>query len=250
MNIEKSKFPLAFLKEWMNFRKELDKIVLDNEDVVQLIEDDNTLKIVDKKTSEDFYFLIKDLSYKQSNTTGRGLKAHVSFQRRPASHVSIDVHISNNYELEKIPNVILKWIKLLSEYSNIHLTREEEYIHQYQEQYFQEFEIIDDDSYENPFELQKQLLLHSYLKSLINFLERKQDEYEVDEVITETNQLMINIQNYSKKKVIKDLSKLFAKMQAKNLELIKDEAIKVLVSILKTTYEAGIKALIETMYKI
>ena len=240
---------MAFLKEWINFKKELNKIVLDNEEIIQLVEDDNTIKLVNKNISKDFYFLIKNPSYKQSNTTGQGRKAHINFERRPASKVSIDVHVINNYELEKILDLIKKWIELLKEYSIIHLSKEEEYFHKYQDQYFHEFEIVGDDSYENPFDLQRQLLLHNYLKALTNFLDIKRDKYEVDEIINDTNLIMINIPNYSKKKIIKDLSKLFAKMQIKNLELIKEQAIKVLSSIIKITYETGIKALIENVFK-
>ena len=91
-----------------------------------------------------------------------------------------------------------------------------------------------DDADYNPFADKQQFLLHTLLSKLSNELQEiKEADVDLAEIISDTEYLKDNIQNFSKKDVIRKISKIFSRLKKVSVKLAwdifdvaKKEAIK------------------------
>ena len=125
----------------------------------------------------------------------------------------------------EIPNIIIsfnKWIALLRGYNSVNLTEDDYFTDFYEQEFFQEFEIVDADAEITPFTHRQQVALYNLLETIEGeLIIQKNDNLKLDEVILETQYLKENIQNLSKKAVVGKLARILAKIKKSGVKLIK-----------------------------
>jgi len=114
------------------------------------------------------------------------------------------------------------WLSYLKRYSLISFSEEELFIKKYQEEFYQEFEILDDDADVNPFEHNKQLFILKFLTQVESELKNSEQQEATKEIIQNVSNLRENIQNLTKRNAIKSLATIFAKIKKMSLKIFID----------------------------
>jgi len=138
----------------------------------------------------------------------------------PSSNISNDiVNVTTNEKA--VLHQFESWIGWLSVYDRTNLTPEEEFFKKYKEEFYTEFEIIDDDSETDSFELKQQLFIDQYLEHMeIKLLPISKEDIEIKEIVEDIKDLRKNLGKESKKKVIRKLSSVFAKLRKSSVKLL------------------------------
>ncbi|MGI4806379.1 MAG: hypothetical protein ACRYFL_16545 [Janthinobacterium lividum] len=143
------------------------------------------------------------------------------------------------------------WVKILKEYDSIDLSQEDEFIKHYQEEYFEEWKIVDEDTNEKPFNNQQQIAIFRLLEYVETKLkEDENQDSELTHIIQETESLKANIQNLTKNAVVKGLSKIFAKIKKKGLPLLFEVLKEVKKEIIKKVITEGFEIGSSTFHHI
>jgi hypothetical protein len=179
---------------------------------------ENLLKVIDKDVDSDFHFTIE--KYKKNNNS--------SFQflmtRIPKSVNDNGVY-QNWVDISSLGGQFDAWLKLLSEYETTNSFFDDPIAKSFREEFFAEFEIVDEDADISPLNTKQILLLDSYLDSV----EAKLSEYTTDqnsqdlqEIKEDIFQLKENLTRKSKKWVISKLTNIWAKIAKQGTKFIKE----------------------------
>lgn len=131
-----------------------------------------------------------------------------------------------------------QWLNNVKAYDEISLTADEERSKQYEKEFFEEYKILDEDADTAAFEHEKQIFLYNLLTNLQEQLRlENKDDPKIIEIIEQSENLKNNIQNPTKRKVVREMSKIYAKIKKHGLKLLlnvwedtKKEAFKRLIS--------------------
>lgn len=135
------------------------------------------------------------------------------------------------------------WITILEQYQKIKSVFDDPILKSFQEEYFAEFEILEDEK-EKPLENNQILLLDEYLENLNLGLEKHKTELnkiKIDEIQSEINALQENLTSQNKLEIAKKFSKILARIKKLGTTFLKEfitEGKKQIIS-------KGIKFLIE-----
>lgn len=233
--MNKKEFPIILLRDiaeiikTARLNKNLYSSVIDTEIV------DFNITFKDKDESSNFYFSISDPIMQNGKPFYK-----VNFLPH---HVTTVTLYSTTSETRTVWQHFENWLKILREYDSIDLSQDDEFIKQYQKEYFEEWQILDDDADEKPFNDQQQVAIFKLLEFVeAKLKEDENQDVELADIINETESLKANIQNFTKNAVVKAISKIFAKIKKKGLPL--------LFEILKEVKKEGIKRVITEGYDI
>ncbi|MDI5948542.1 hypothetical protein [Flavobacterium yafengii] len=231
----KKKIPLQILKTLVPFLKKessMFEIIPQNQFLI---------KIVDKDKNSDFHFIIEDFKNESAFS--------VLVNRKPESDLATKIHRKwvNADLLEK---EFQSWLNILEDYDNIKSIFDDNILEAFSNEYYSEFEIIDEDAEINPLKIKQILLLDEHLEKIQNNIEKYKtdiNEVEIDDIICEVIELRENLTKKSKKWVIKKLSVVWAKISKQGPVLIKEflsEGSKYLIKeSVKFIFEKGIDLL-------
>ena len=221
---KKKDLPLAVLKTlepYVNLQGEKFKVIVN----------ENLLHVNDIDDTSDFFFSIKD--YKEQNNS-----FHFLLERKPKNHKDTSV-IKNWINLNNLDKHFKSWVNLLNQYDEVVSFYDDPIIKSNAEQFYQKFEILDENSDFETFNLEQQLLLEEYLNTAKkNLLSLKENENEgktllIEELENEADEIKSVLTKESKKKVIRRLSKFLGKAQKTGLDVIKAIFINVSSEIIK-----------------
>lgn len=210
--MEKRNYSLSFLKNLQKIHLDVNQIVEENRSVVAFFK------------NEELEIIIKDLApksnfnFKISNPRQVNSKINYKLEYTPRNTTSVEPG-TITVESERVMNTLKGWIHRINEYNKITITKKDKIVSEYADEFYEDFEIIDEDAEENPFELEKQLILHNFLIKAITVLEEDGDNQHL---IEEAQDLKANLPKLTKKATIRKLSNLFAKIRHKSLPLIKE----------------------------
>jgi hypothetical protein len=193
------------------------------------------VKVVDKDKDSDFYFNIED--YKMEN----GLKLLIDW--KPANKESI----SNNRswcEGKQLDGFFSNWVNLLKRYETVNSFFDDPIIKSFAEEYYSEFEIIDEDADKKPFNTKQILLLDEHLESIEKSIDKFRTEKnanQLDSIKKDINELRDNLTIKSKKWIIKNISTIWAKITKQGTPFLKEFLSEAKKEIIKE----GIKFMIE-----
>ena len=229
---KKKDLPLIILKSLQPF------VNLRGEKFETLDPKKNLLKVVDQDPDSSFHFIIEE--YKKSNSG----KFQFLMSRSPTSQNDNGIY-RTWVDIPDLEPQFQAWIKLLDEYENIESFFDDPIINSFKEEYYAEFEIIDEDDADiKPLNTKQILLLDSYLedidKRLDKFITEKNAE-NIEEIREDISQLKDNLTSKSKKWVVKGLSKIWAKIAKQGTKFIKE----ILTESKKEMIKQSIKGLIE-----
>jgi len=233
--INKKKLPLRHAQDIHDLYDKVRSYATTKNDLITIIEDKELkLLLIDNDSHSDFYFTLSDPSFPSE-------KSHFNIVYTPANNTSLKPYnaVTN---ADGVMASIKGWTDLIEKYNTINLTPNEILINQYEDEFFSGFEIIDDDAEFKSFDFPRQLLIQNFLQRTLEIL--NEDDSDNTEIIEEVNELKDNIQNLTKKIIVRKLSRIFAIVRKKSLELCK----KIVIEAGKELFKKAISIGVESVY--
>ncbi|MBE0391302.1 hypothetical protein [Flavobacterium sp. PL002] len=226
---KKKDLPLAILKPlepFVNLKGEKFEVVEPKE---------NLLKVIDKDLDSIFHFTIEKYQ-KGNNGTFQFLMTRIP--RNINDHGVYQTWV----DVSGLTSQFETWLGLLDE--NVNSFFDDPITESFKEEFYAEFEIIEDDAEKKPLNTKQILLLDNYLDNVENklseFITNKNSE-EIKDIQEEIILLRENLTTKSKKWVITKLTQIWAKMAKQGTNLIKE----FLTETKKELITQGIKGLID-----
>lgn len=231
----KKKIPLQILKTLEPFLKE-------NSSMFEIIpQNEFLIKIADKDKNSDFYFIIED--FKNQSV----FSALVN--RKPESDFTTKIH-RKWVNVDSLANEFQSWLSILEGYDNVKSIFDDPIIEAFANEYYSEFEIIDEDAEINPLKIKQILLLDEHLENIEKNIDKYKtdiNKVEIEDILDEVTELRENLTKKPKKWVIKKLSLVWAKISKQGPALVKDfltEGSKYLIKeSVKFVFEKGMDLL-------
>ena len=235
----KKKLPLDVLKvleQYVDFKNEL----------FEVIPPDNfLLKIKDTDKDSDFFFYIEEYQIDAGN-------AKFLLTRKPASSLNIDT--ASNWYIQGAVNAIFKeWANTLQGYNTVKTFYDDPILDSFTEEYFAEFEIVDEDADVKPFSTKQILFLDSYLQNIEETIEKfktEENATQIAEIKKDAAELREELTNSPKKKVIKKLSKIWAKIAKQGTKFIKEFLSEARKEFIKEGIKEGFKWIMENGHNL
>lgn len=209
---KKKELPLVILKSLEPF------VNLKGEKFVVIEPKENLLMAKDKDFDSDFHFTIE--KYQKSK------KGTFQFlMTRSPKNGNDNGNYQTWLEVSELSKQFSTWIKLLDEYENVSSFFDDPITNSFKEEFYAEFEIIDEEAETTPLQTNQILLLDSYLEKIDNSLTDFQSEtnsLEIQEIKSDINILRENLTNKSKKWIVTKLTTIWAKIAKQGTEFIKE----------------------------
>lgn len=199
-------------------------------DIIEIVET-NELYYFRDKTQNNFYFYV-GIPDKKSNGNPTLYKINYGPSTRNnksslTSEVSKSDVVDNFYH----------WIDIVKDFNSINFNYKKDFLKIYEEEIYSDFENIDDDTDEKPFDTNQQVILYKFLEATIIYLNNKHpDNKDIEEIIAESNSLKNEIPSLTKRIASKRFSKVLAKIKKYNpitfkevYDVAKKEVIKYLL---------------------
>jgi hypothetical protein len=199
---------------------------------------DFLIKFNDKDKDSDYYFIIEQYRVESSNLL-------LLINYKPRSKESVESHRTwiNGVGLDQSFG---DWVKLLERYDKIKTIYDDPIEKKYKDEFYAEFEIVDDDADITSFNINQQLWLDSYLEKIIYLLDSHNGTNpELSELKEQVFELKDNLTNLTKKKIIEKLSWIWAKARKIGLPILKEIYVQVRNEIIKQLVEGNIKIIME-----
>lgn len=215
---------------------------LDVTDLTNVNDTDAYLLIKDPDPSSDFFFSVLDIKIHNDSKTHRGpTPPSYLIKYKPVNDINV-----SSYELliaaDQLKVIYAKWKRRINEYSE-HIPQQltnDPILEQYEEDFFSDFEMTDEDADIHSFSTKEQLRIDAYLTYIIKRLEvykEKSDtkqaiKDEVEGVIDAAKVLQETQTKLTKNQVAKRLANILAqckKVSLKVLGEVKSEVVKGLV---------------------
>ena len=196
-----------------------------NRDLIRPINDEKlSFHLIDIDENSDFYFKV----YPQKE--GKHL-----VERKPAHGNSVDA-IGHTLAIDEIPKHFEAWISILAQYNEIITIFDDPILKAYEDEFYQEFKILEDDAEYMPFKYETQKLIQGYLefaKKELNEKKNEENAERIEAIIVECKQLEAVITKVPKNKIVEKLAKIWAKARKEGLDIVsklytvwKDETVK------------------------
>lgn len=228
---KKKDLPLVILKSLQPF------VNLRGEKFEILDPKDNLLKVVDQEPESIFHFTIEEYRKAQNG------RFQFLMSCSPKSQDENGIYKSW-LEISQLEPQFQAWIKLLDEYENVESFFDDPILESFRDEYFTEFEIIDEDADTKPLNTKQILLLDSHLEDvgerLSDYLTEKNTD-QISEIQEDILELRENLTNKSKKWIIENLTIIWAKIAKQGTKFIKE----FLSESKKEVIKHGVKGLIE-----
>lgn len=231
--INKKNHTLILLQTVERLFKRIRTFVEVNNDILELTKNEPfELEIEDKSKYSDFKFSVSNPTQNSSN------KIIFEAEFNPTNSTSLASRKVPTEE-NSIVTLLEQWTNLIKAYNKTELSAEESILNEYEQEFYANFEILDEDADTKPFELEKQVIIHNYFVNVIHIL--KQNEEENADLIKEAEEIKEEIPSMTKRTTLKRISGFFAKVRKKSLPLLKE----VLELGRKEVFKRGIKFLLD-----
>ncbi|MFA5814726.1 MAG: hypothetical protein WC865_03805 [Bacteroidales bacterium] len=173
------------------------------------------LKAIDKDKSSDFYFNVQEYN------TERGIKLLI--ERKPESDLSIKEckqWIFGN-GLDASFNL---WVALLEKYKTVNSFFDDPIIKAFEEEYYAEFQLIEEDAETKPFTTKQILAIDEHLEYIVNHIGKFETEHnkdQIQEIKKDIEELRDELTLKSKAWIARNLSQVWAKIAKQGPKLIK-----------------------------
>lgn len=174
------------------------------------------LKFIDKDDNSDFYFNVEEYKIESD------FKLLIDF--KPQSKQST-ANRKTWIKANLLETHFTNWLKLLEGYDKVKTVFDDPILEAFADEYFTEFEIIDEDADVKPFSTKQVLLLDTHLESIqkkIDKFQTPENKAEIDKIKSNVEELRNNLTKKSKKWVIKQVSKIWAQITKQGPKLMKE----------------------------
>jgi hypothetical protein len=195
------------------------------------------MKVIDTDENSTFAFTIEKYQ-KHSNGTFQFLMTRSP--RNQNENGSYQTWV----EIAQLQPQFDAWIKLLDEYDSVDSFFDDPFVKTYSEEFYAEFEIIDEEAHIKPLNTKQILLLDEYLDKLQIQISQRSNETnssDITEIEKEIKELRENLTSKTKAWVVKRLTKVWAKIAKQGIPYIKE----FLSESKKEVIKQGVKGVIE-----
>lgn len=228
---KKKDLPLAILKA-------LEPFVRLKGDKFEVVEPkEHFLKVVDKDSDSDFYFSIEKF-----RKTDKGI-FQLLMNKKPRNQNEHGNHQAW-VDVVSLKDQFETWVKLLDEYEAVHSFFDDPIAKGFKDEFYAEFELVEDEAETTPLKTSQILLLDNYLDRIdkkLNELVSDQNKDDIKEIQAEIVLLRDNLTIKSKRWIVDNLTKVWAKIAKQGPKFIKefisDSAKELIIQ--------GVKGLIE-----
>jgi hypothetical protein len=228
---DKKKLPVNLLKEWANIITSMMNAFQNNSDIIRYIPDDALV----------IYFTDRDAIYDfkvYNPVLGADGKGQAIITYAPMNKNNIKVVENKSYTLTDIKKQFLAWIEIIREYEEITFSDEDRIEKQYEEEYFTEFDIVDEDADVKPYNEKSQEEFYKLLTWVQDNLRNQEpNNGGVEIIIADIDTLKDNLSRLTKRKVIRSWAKICSKIKILGvkfwkglLDAAKKEAYKQIIS--------------------
>jgi phenylpyruvate tautomerase PptA (4-oxalocrotonate tautomerase family) len=228
---KKKDLPLVILKSLHPF------VNLRGEKFETIEPKENLLKVIDQDSESEFHFIIEE--FKKTNNGG----FQFLMSRSPSNENENGIK-RTWVDIAQLKPQFEIWLKLLDEYENIDSFFDDPIINSFKDEFYTEFEIIDEEADIKPLNTKQILSLDSYLEKVNNKLNKHitdENSDDIKEIQEQIETLKGNLTSESKKWVVKKLTTIWAKIAKQGTEYIKE----FLTESKKEMIKQGVKGLIE-----
>ena len=194
----------------------------------QTIEADGfMMKFIDNDSNSDFYFNIEQ--YK----IDRDFQLLIDF--KPINKQSI-TNRKTWIKAQELQTQFSIWLKLLEGYNSVRTIYDDPIVESYSNDFYEEFEVIDEEADKVPLSPDQILLLDKHLEFIENEIEKHITSKNSNEIILIQEgilDLRNNLTKKSKKWVVKRLSKIWGRIAKQGVPLIKEFLTEVRKEIIK-----------------
>lgn len=203
-----------------------------NLEFIYHIEDETLFHLADKQKSELNFKLIKYSQFRDL------FKSGYFIEYRPIGRDNMQ---STKYwcHITDVEKQLKSWIEDVGYFNRLYTVFDDPIVKQYEDSFFKEFDVHEENSDYAPFDLNRQIFLDDYLKATIFRLENlkvgkpEKEQSEIDSLMNEAEQIRKVITKESQKKIIKRLARFWAKAQKIGIYLIKEIFVNVSAEITK-----------------
>lgn len=221
----KEKVPLAVLEA-------LNPASNENLQYVSAHDDQGAILLIkDKSATSDFYFKI--IKKEKRNT---GLHFLVEFKPRTKEN-------TDNQQkwllLEATLKTLSNWLALVGAYYTTKTILDDPLTQSYADQFYSQFDIVDEDANRIGFNLEQQLFLDEYLTNVRGKVaalkegRHPSDVTKLEEIEAEAAEIQANLTKENKRSIVRRLSRLWAKAQRVGLDVIKEIFVSVVSDLTK-----------------
>jgi hypothetical protein len=235
MNSEEIKqLPLAVLIDVKNLLDSFDSLYKMNSDIILRVEDNETpvLKFVNIGNDE-YSFTIKN---PKLQSTGNQIVYFCNYKPSNDSNFNGQEGV---FAFKNIKASFDNWINLMRELEKYRNILSEPFLKEYTDEFFAEFEFVEEDDDNNHYGTQKQIDLYNALDKLELYLKTQEQSEIIEGIIKETIDLKENIQNISKGATKKRVAKMFAKIKKGGIKVFKDVVEVGYKEIIKAALHSG-----------
>jgi len=209
--MSKRKFPLIILNQLNhlkeNYPSESKRVKAVN----------SLLRFEDKNEDSDFYFEINSYAYYVTS----GFQYSVTY--KPTNENNLD---QNNARLnfEKLDSTFKNWGNVLRLFNETEYFDDDPTVTHYTKEFYDEYQLIEEDANINPFDLRRQILIDNYLANSVKYLQNYEEINHIDltEEKNEAIELRKSLTTLTKNEVILRLSKFWALSRKKGLPILKE----------------------------
>ncbi|MDX2048496.1 MAG: hypothetical protein SFU87_17045 [Chitinophagaceae bacterium] len=234
IRVNRKEVPLSVLNEINHLLTQLRHLSRNQQNIIESNEDgDFVFYAKDRDPKSRFYFIVE--KFEQNPTD---LITYFTTRILPVSETKIEEKLRSRNSNETIHD-FENWISLVLSYNNINLNPGDQFDKIYEQEFYDLFEIIDEDADQNPFELKKQLLFYDFLEVINKKLEYHKNEEGISEILVESKELQIKLSILTKKTAIKRLSKVMSMIRKKGISFLKEIMTEVKKALLKRAIDFG-----------
>ncbi|HEX8356967.1 MAG TPA: hypothetical protein VF610_06140 [Segetibacter sp.] len=215
-------YPYIVLKELEVLYINIRKIVVEKSDFIKMTTDEPFNILITGGEPNVYYKVLKA----GLRPDGK-IQVHITFSPKseidPAQHtVLLDSKLALNH--------LSKWVKLIELYSALKLTPEETLLKHYEDEFYQQFEILSEEAAIEPFKLPQQRFLYRYLEYVEETLSNEADKgTDTEDLRSEVTTLKEELTNLTQSATMRKMSRLLALFRKKGLGILSkiwDEALK------------------------
>jgi len=224
----KKNIPLAILQTLQPFADKHSNLVK----VIPV--SDKIFKLCDKDDNSDFYFEV--IRQELSN----GNHGYI-IEFKPAS--KIDINAGKQWtKLESLIAFADNWIKIIEDYNLVQTIYDDQVEKQYQQEFYKDFKIVDDDAISSRFNFSQQLLLLTYIENIEEYINEDNSEFTEEEkgdLLKESSNLKHAISTETKDEYIKKQSGFWAKIRKKSIKACEFALKEFAKVVIKSAAEKG-----------
>ncbi len=179
---------------------------------------ENLLKVIDRDSDSDFHFTIE--KYQQLNNNG----FHFLMIRKPKNVNNIE-EFQGWVEISGLGGEFDTWLSLLNEYETTNSFFDDPIAKSFQDEFFAEFELVDENADTKPLNTKQILLLDAYLDTIdtkLSEFKTEQNSQDLTEIKEDILQLKENLTRKSKKWVVSKLTNIWGKIAKQGIKFIKE----------------------------